>query len=306
MRKLFAFALLLFLTLSCNSEKNSEQRYSDFPETENLYAKEIILSDSVFFRYPQMVVSDSLCCIFDSGAPNGYYCHIFSFPDFKYKYSLVGKGRAANELANAKEVELRGNDLYLIGSTKILKCNISNPKIEPVKAYDIKERLLRVAIIDDSTYVGSSEIYRLNRAMMYNKEGDVITSLLEPLEENDMPKESYFSPQAVWQSFIRYDKNADEIFFATICGEVLDRLNLKTKEHKSMAGPLGEPEIYDGGGWYTNKYNGFGDLNIYEDDIYTIFTGSITQDVMNETTTEKPMIQVYDRDFNPKKRYIVD
>ena len=82
MKKIYniVWAMLLF---SCNeSTIYDKQTYSTFPETIKLQGKDIILTDSVYFSYPQILVEDTLCCIYDMAVKEGRCCHIFKFPEF--------------------------------------------------------------------------------------------------------------------------------------------------------------------------------------------------------------------------------
>ncbi len=98
---------LFFIAITCYAcQENTiydRQTYSEFSKTEKLEGREIKLQDSIFFTTPQILVEDSLCCIYDLAAQEGHYCHIFKFPEFIYKYSMVKVGRGATHNIRAMD-----------------------------------------------------------------------------------------------------------------------------------------------------------------------------------------------------------
>ena len=297
---------MLIFICSCDNKNNSGViLYEDFPSTENLKGKEIMLNDSIYFTYPELIVKDSICCILDSNAPNGYFCYVFTFPDFKYKYRLGAKGNAANELILAYEAQIIDNYLYIKDVKKIMRYDLNNPTHQPKEAFKVKEHIYRSVIINDSIYAGSSDNHPLQRIQLYNRDGDVIKHLLPPIE--NVIKNVAFTPQAVWCSFIRYDKKTNCLFLATTGGEVIDRINLDSEEHISSIGPIGRPEIYHKDGVYsTSNFQGFGNFGISDNKIYALFSGLAMDEVWKEDPSHKNCMQVYDIDGNPLKRYTFD
>ncbi len=303
--------LLVFVVLYACQEASryDKQTYSDISVVEKLNGQEVVLQDSIFFTTPKIMIQDSLCCIFDLGAREGHFCHIFTYPDFTYKYSMVKVGRGENEIINPSRVRLYKNHVYIVDNLrqKIWCYDITNPDTQPICSYAFKDFLYDFVILNDGSLVVSSvvnKIYRINR---YDSQGNILDSLLQiPSYRRD--NRSLSNINEIWLSLLGYDSQDNVLVLGTKFGEVLETLNMKTKEYRIAVGPGGKPAFdYKGKNIVIpGKILGFNEISVYGEYIYALFSGISQKDFIWNDTDENYKLYVYTKQGKPIKCYQFD
>ena len=311
MKKIYniVWAMLLF---SCNeSTIYDKQTYSTFPETIKLQGKDIILTDSVYFSYPQILVEDTLCCIYDMAVKEGRCCHIFKFPEFEYKYSLVTFGRGKDEMINLpSSIKFRHGYIDMLDNTnkRVLRYNVLDTTAVPSPVYSFKNYILDFVPVSDTSFAAiSTSPQHTHRIKIYDQSGTIIDTLL-PLPKLKKAIPTDFDVNEVWASLLWFDAKDTLLITATQNGEVLDFINLHTKKHQVAVGAGGKPELDYKGKTITipGKIVGFSEISADDQYIYTLFSGISQKDFIWENANENYKLQVYDKLGNPIRQYIFD
>lgn len=311
MKHLYIFFIAVAFYACQENTIYDKQTYSEFLTTEKLEGLEIKLQDSIFFSTPQILAEDSLCCIYDLAAQEGYYCHIFKFPEFIYKYSMVKAGRGVNEIINpSPHVKLHKNNLYVADNVnqKLVCYDITDPSATPTVFSVLKDYIFDFTILNDTSVTVVAFVNnRTHRIKIYNSAGDVTDSLL-PLPELKKAIPNHFDANQIWGSVLAYDAQNNTIILATQNGEVLESVNLTTREHRFAVGPGGKPDLDYKGKNITipGKIIGFKEISIHNEYIYTLFSGISNKDYIWNNADENYKMQVYDQTGRPIKQYIFD
>lgn len=300
----------VILFCACSESVYNKQTYVSFTDNRELIGKDIVLSDSVFFTTPDILIVDSLCCIFDQSSTE-HYCHIFAFPQFDYKYSLVKRGRGQNEIITPPScVKIFAGYLYIADGVQqqILKFDLRDSTNIPIEKYNINDFINDFAIINDSVFaitsISPGEKFRIK---IYNKHGIKIDSLL-PLPSVYKKMSNNFSDSHIWASEIAYDSLNRQLILATGNGEVLDIVQYPGKKHHTSIGPGLKPQLdYRGQSVIIpGKIFGFKTLRCFDGKIYTLFSGTPQQDVIWDKVENVYYMQQYDEYGNPLSRYTFD
>ncbi|MDE7374366.1 MAG: TolB-like 6-bladed beta-propeller domain-containing protein [Odoribacter sp.] len=310
MKNLYLFLMAVMFCACQEHTMYDKQTYAKFPIVEKLQGRDVELHDSIFFTYPQILVEDSLCCIYDLAAQEGYYCHIFKFPEFVYKYSMVKVGRGVNEIVNPScYVRLYKNGLYIADNAnqKLLCYNMLDTSASPVVFSRLKDFVFDFTILNDTSVAIVSPVSTTHRIRVYNSTGDVMDSLLL-LPEVKRAVPSNFRDSEIWTSVLEYDAQNNMIALATQDGEVLEFVNLTTQKHHIAVGPGGKPEFgYKGKDIsFPGKIVGFKNISIYDGYVYALFSGISREDFIWNNADEDYKMQVYDKTGKPVKQYIFD
>lgn len=287
------------------------QTYSSFPKTIKLQGQDIKLSDSVYFSVPKIFVADTLCCIYDMAVKEGCCCHIFKYPEFKYKYSLVKVGRGKDEIINLpSSIEFQEGYIDILDNInkKILRYNVLDTTITPIPIYSLKDYILDFVPLSDTSFAAiSTSPQHTHRIKIYNQSGNIIDTLL-PLPKLKKAMPTDFDINEVWASHLWYDAKDTLLIVATQHGEVLDFINLQTKRHRTAVGAGGKPELDYKGNTITipGKIIGFNGISADDQYIYTLFSGISQKDFIWENAEENYKLQIYDKQGKPVCQYIFD
>lgn len=311
MKRLSIFLIVCVFHACQENTIYDKQTYSKFPTVENLRGKDIILHDSIFFTLPQILIEDSLCCIYDMAAKEEHYCHIFKFPEFEYKYSMVKVGRGENEIINpAPCAKLYRNNLYIADCMhqRLLRYDLTDTSSAPTVFAVLKDYIFDFTILNDTNVaavsLGKNDTHRIK---IYNSAGDVIDSLF-PLPKFKKTRPGEIGVSEIWASYLAYDAPDNTLVMATQHGEVLESFNLMTKEHRLAVGPGEKPQLGHKGKaiTFSGKIVGFSHTSVHEGYMYTLFSGINNIDFIWNNAEENYKMQVYDQTGQPIKQYTFD
>lgn len=305
------YIVFIFIVLGCAGKSvYDEQTYSEFPENKLLTGRDIILSDSIFFTTPDIFHIDSLCCIFDQSAKD-YYCHIFSFPEFEYKYSLIKCGRGENEIMNpVPSLKIKDKYLYIANRNpgQILKYDLTDNSNIPKERFLINDVIDNFALLNDSVFAVTSispkEKFRIK---IYNKYGKKIDSLLS-IPKVERLKPSNVSDAQIWYSLLDYDTLHKRLITITVSGEVLEVIDYPGEKYYIQVGAGQKPQFAYRGktAIIPGRIVGFNKLKVVGDKIYTLFSPTLVEDLIWNKAEEVFFIQQYDNIGKPNVKYTTD
>lgn len=102
--------LFFFLLISCSSPSLQKGLvYEDFPQTQELKAKEIQL-DIAVFRYPFRIrIQDDIAVILDLHGTDHFF-QVFRYPQFSYIASFGKRGDSPDDMLSAENVRWNRRD----------------------------------------------------------------------------------------------------------------------------------------------------------------------------------------------------
>ncbi len=311
MRKIYVIVVFLFLFSCHKATIYDKQTYSSFPETVKLHGQDIKLKDSVYFSVPKIFIDDTLCCIYDIAVKEGCCCHIFKFPEFKYKYSLVKVGRGKDEIINLpSSIKFQQGYIDIVDNInkKNLRYNVLDTAAAPISIYSLKDYILDFVPLSDTSFVAiSTSPQHTHRIKIYNQSGIIIDALL-PLPKLKKAIPTNFDINEVWASKLWYNAKDSLLIVATQNGEVLDFINLQTKEHYISVGPGGKPELdyKDKTITIPGKIIGFNEISADDQYVYALFSGISQKDFIWKNAEENYKLQIYDKQGTPICQYTFD
>lgn len=284
----------LFSILSCQNKTNV---------TENLSLKleRTIQFDSVVYKYPNIKISDGLCCVGDYQANLNYF-HIYSFPDFKYIKSLGAKGNGHEEINTLIDFSFDSGVISVLcgGANKILTYNVIT---EEIKSFELPKGITPIKICSNQS--GGWYVYSLNSDYAIyevKSSGDVLPVMREPSQPN---KSIVAEKNSIWQSLIAFNNNV--LTYATTAGDHISFLDKNNKYSliNSFEGNHGEPKIvvkhYKNYDTYGLNYIGYLDICCREKYVYTLFRGEELFD--KDSTDIENEVRVFDYDGKLVKKY---
>ncbi|EKU89384.1 BF3164 family lipoprotein [Bacteroides oleiciplenus] len=321
MHRIVYFISVLFFFLSCTfqSTVSTNNRYTDFPQVQELKAKTIQL-DTALFRYPFRIhASDNKAVVLDLHGTDHYF-HAFNYPEFHYLSSFGKRGDSPEEMLSAENFRWSGRDLWTLDANKSelteLGLALSGDTLLRQEVVKLDKEILRAldfVIYEDSTfiipdYTGDNRFCQVNsEGKLLRKFGTILSANKEALE-NSRP-----ALAQAWRSFIDYNPRKGVLVAATQLGEVLEIYNLKDSTHVVCIGPHGEPEfqIAEGYGIPTGIM-GFGDVQVTDNAIYAVFQGKTFKDIMesakqgNKLPDGGQSIYVFSLKGEPLRKYVLD
>lgn len=306
MKKLF---LLFIVFYACTDESKLYNYYESFPQEKSLSSDIIDLPQDLICAFPsQIEIYDSTVLILDRESSNRAV-HRLSYPDFNWVGSLGEKGRGDNEYIYLTKMELHGSELYLLDpvSSKFLIYNMNVEDVYPKrveKFRPISNTLLSATVIDDSVIV-SGDINSKKFLLFQSYSGKLLDSIL--IKEKTNKKDRELAASSLYDLKLSYNNN-DFLVAATKSGEVIYIYNIKTKEGNCIVGPNGFPDYgrTDNGHILLGKIEGFMDIKIYGDYIYSLFSGKSTLEAMTSDSIGGKYVYVFDKVGNPIIKYELD
>lgn len=318
--KNFINILFLFIALSaCTSAPHSEGLpYADFPQTQELTGKAIPL-DTALFRYPFRIrVQGDKAVVMDLHGTD-YFCHAFSYPDFRYTSSFGKRGESPAEQISVENIRWHGESLWTLDANKSeltrFGCDLSGDSLFRQEAVNLDKDLLRAldfVMVDDSTFIipdysGDSRFCRVNRqGRLLYKVGTI------PSSDEDATKHARPALAQAWRSFIDYNPRNGVLAAVTQLGEVFEVYNLKDSTHVVRIGPHGEPEFKISQGYgIPTGIMGFSDVQVTDSAIYAVFHGrsfkEIAQNAQQGSYVDGGQyIYVFNLRGEPLCRYVLD
>ncbi|MDR0743219.1 MAG: TolB-like 6-bladed beta-propeller domain-containing protein [Tannerella sp.] len=292
--------------------------YDFFPEEIALHGEEIPL-DTVLFRYPfRIAVREGIAVVMDLHNAD-YYLHAFTCPGGKHIASFGQRGEGPGEMLSAERFRFLSLDsLWALDANKM---EISRWHIFPgertarrVETISLDKSLIRSLdfYVTETGFIlpDYSGEYRYHLADFSGKPvragGNIPAG-------KDAGKSAPIALAQAWRSFLDYHPRRDLLVMATQFGEVLELYHLNDTVHTVIYGPHREPEFraVEGEGVPTG-IKGFGDVQITDNYIYTIFHGRTFKEIQQaHQRGERPenggrFIYVFDPAGNPVRKYTLD
>lgn len=302
--------LFLFIVFcACTDESKLYNYYESFPQEKSLSGDIINLPQDLICAFPsQIEIYDSTVLILDRESSNRAV-HRLSYPDFNRVGSLGEKGRGDNEYIYLAKMELHGSELYLLDpvSSKFLIYDMDVEDVYPKrveKFRPISNTLLSATVIDDSV-IASGDINSKKFLLFQSYAGELLDSVL--IKEKTNKEDNELPASGLYDLKLSYD-NKDFLVAATKSGEVIYTYNTKTNEGNCIVGPNGFPDYgrTDDGYILLGKIEGFMDIKIYGDYIYSLFSGKSTLEAMMSDNIGGKYVYVFDKVGNPVIKYELD
>lgn len=314
-------SLLLYIGSIClyacaDSSESGISSYAEFPEERRVSAQEIAV-DSTFYRYPYRVrIKDDLAIMLDLH-PDGYYYHLFTYPDWQLITPFGKRGEGPQEVLSADGVRFYAVDsIYTLDANRMKVTRWMFSKEEKA-VKQVEEILLDKSLIRPldfyrtdkyflmPAYSGECRYHEVSHdGQSYQNVGTI------PTETH--PEKNVALAQA-WRSFTDYNPTHQLYVLATQLGEVLEINNLKTGKQIVKYGPNGEPRFKEAHGEsFPNGIKGFVDVKITDRYIYAIFDGLSWEEREKyyKEGKEAPkgghFIYVFDHKGNPVRKYTLD
>jgi hypothetical protein len=292
--------------------------YKAFPEEMALHG-EVIPLDTVLLRYPfRIAVRDGLAVVMDLH-PAGHYLHAFTCPGGKHIASFGRRGEGPEELLSAETFRFRSLDsLWVLDANRM---EITRWRIFPGERTVRREETVR---LDKSLIRSLDFLVTETGFILPDYSGEYRYHLADfrgrPLRAaGNIPagkQADRTAPVALaqaWRSFLDYHPRHDLLVMATQLGEVLELYHLHDTAHTVVRGPHGEPEFrtVQGEGVPTGIM-GFGDIQITDRYIYTVFQGRTFKEIQQahrqgqRTERGGRFIRVFDLEGRPVRQYTLD
>lgn len=323
MGKKIVFGTILFLLVTlaaCTSAPHGEvMSYTDFPRTEELKGTVIPL-DTALFRYPFRVRMQGDKAVVMDLHGEDYFCHAFSYPDFRYLSSFGKRGESPDESLSVENLRWNGDFVWTLDANKSelvrFGCALSGDSLLRQESVNLDKDILRAldfVMVDDSTFIipdysGDSRFHIVDRRGKLLRQLGIIPSSDKNALENSRP-----ALAQAWRSFIDYNPRNGVLAAVTQLGEVLEVYNLKDSTHVVRIGPHGEPEFKLSGGYgIPTGIMGFSDVQVTESAIYAVFHGRSFKEMAQNAQKGVNMpdggqfIYVFSLQGEPVCKYVLD
>ena len=311
MKLCIVYAIFCMFFISC--KQMDENRYTNFQYSSSLSSSTINV-DSLYLRYPFRIKHrDSIALILDLHHPE-YFYHLFSYPEFKHKYSFGRRGEAPTDILSAENFRFLSDEgMYGLDANKHLLTNVSfENDSETVLNKEIaldKDiiRALDFVVYNDSCFIipDYSGKYRFHFVDSYGK----IKKSYGKIPSSKHKNGNIALAQA-WRSFIDYNPNNQILAMVTQLGEVLEIYNLKDNTHTVKIGPHGEPEFKTGNEMaIPSGIMGFSDIQVTDKYIYAVFHGRSFKEIAKQSPNAMDggkFIYVFSITGEPMYKYTLD
>ena len=310
--------LFFFLLISCSSPSLQKGLvYEDFPQTQELKAKEIQL-DTAVFRYPFRIrIQDDIAVILDLHGTDHFF-QVFRYPQFSYIASFSKRGDSPDDMLSAENVRWNRRDWWTLDANKNELTRVvfseSDDSLLREEAVSLDKEILRALDFvqyDDSTFI-IPDYSGDNRFCFVNRKGKLLRKFGNiPTANEDALKRSRPALAQAWRSFIDYNPKNGVLAAATQLGEVLEIYNLKDTSHVVRIGPHGEPEFKVSGGYgIPAGIMGFSDIQVTDQAIYTVFHGRTFKELSQQPRGKEidggQYIYVFSLKGEPLMNYVLD
>ncbi len=204
------FCLCVLVGCKNSGKVYDRQTYDSFPESVHLKGKPVAFDDAVLLAYPRIAIRDSVLCIYDQDSGNRLF-YIYTYPELKYRYSFVNKGRGPDEIPGGCEFDLTSGYLHVFNPVdkKEYLYDVKGGRDKPVqtrKCYDSEVFfMLRYCAINDSLFAATSynpySDYRVN--IVDGEKKTIVDSLFLIPKVKDLS--FVHNKSEVWDSFVAYN-----------------------------------------------------------------------------------------------------
>lgn len=310
------FVFLLSLVVAC-SQRAAQGGFDACP-ADSLTGEKVALSDSVWMRYPYRVrVSGSVAVVFDLNA-DSCFCHLFSYPDFRFIASFAPKGEGPEEVVSAsmgRFIDKTHFGVLDMSGRKLLVYDDLNarsvPRLSQVIPFEESVSLpLEFLPLPDSTllipdYLGEARFCIADRSgRLLKKTGSITLADTVALRDNAP------AVAQAWRSFLAIDEAGKRVVAVTQLGDVLDTYALQGEmaAEAHSIGPDGEPvfQVTPEGYGIPVGCMGYWDVQVTDSCIYTLYDGTKFKDIMQSPDGNRQggaLLRVFSREGKPLHSY---
>lgn len=312
------YILICICLASCSGSGTGDYpRYRGFSKEVELKA-EVVTLDTVLFRYPfRVAVGDGIAIVLDLHNMD-HYLHAFTFPGWAHIASFGRRGNGPEELLSAETFRFVSSDsLWVLDANKMQvtrwEIDASRKSAARMEEINLDKQLIRALdfyktgtgfIVPD--YTGDNRYNVLDMARRtIRREGRI------PTEQK--PGGPRMALAQAWRSFMDYHPASNTLVLATQLGEVLELVDINTRESRVLYGPGGEPRFQiSGGESIPTGIMGFSDVQITDRYIYAVFHGRTFKEIERNARAGKKnedggrLIYVFDHTGNPVIKYKLD
>ena len=313
---LYIIICLYFISCSGNV-KERYPRYKEFLLEKALRAEAIPL-DTALFRYPfRVTVRDNIAMVLDLHNMDNYL-HAFTYPEWAHIASFGKRGNGPEELLSAETFQFDSPDsLWVLDANRMQVTrwgiDIAQKSAERLEEINLDKQLIRTLDFHKTAtgfifpdYTGDCRYHLQDReGLSIKPEGSIPT---ERKQKGSQP-----ALAQAWRSFIDYHPVDNLLVLATQLGEVLEIVDLDTKESRILYGPNGEPGFRTSNGEsIPTSIMGFSDIQVTSRYIYTVFHGRTFKEIEKDIRAGKQsedggrFIYVFDLAGNPVVKYTLD
>lgn len=313
------FLGLLCIVAGC-SQRKVQMGFEDCP-VDSLKGEKVSLADSVLMQYPYRVgVCGSVAVIFDLNA-DSCFCHLFTYPDFRFITSFAPKGEGPEEIVSAGMARFINEDTYGVMDMSVRKLLVYDgvstrraPRLRNVVSFseDVSTPLEFLALPDSTflipDYLGEARFCLIgSTGSLLKKEGQIV------LADTSALRKSAPAVAQAWRSFLAMDDEGKQIVAVTQLGDVLDSYTLgeSITEQVRYVGPDGEPvfQVTPEGYGIPSGCMGYWDVQVTGRYIYALYDGTTFKEIMQSPEAHQQggtSLRVFDRDGRLVRRYQLD
>lgn len=312
--------LLGILLCTCTpTRRDAQLNYSSFPEEITLQGEEIPL-DTILFRYPfRIVVREGIAIVMDLHNAS-HYLHAFTCPGWKHIASFGQRGEGPEEMLSAETFRFLSLDsLWALDANKM---EVTRWHISPGEK---TVRRVETIHLDKPFLIRSLDFYVTETGFIlpdYSGEHRYHTAGFDgkPIRSGgnipageDADRTAPIALAQAWRSFMDYHPRHDVLAMATQLGEVLELYHMNDTVRTVVSGPHGEPQFRTvGGEGIPTGIRGFGDIQVTDRYIYTVFHGLSFKEIQQayrqgqKTESGGRLIYVFDLKGQPVRQYTLD
>lgn len=279
--------IMIFLSiLGIAACKNHNTPWEEIPII-NLTSESLLKDTAIFMKYPYKIrVMDSIMCIWDLHGGDKFF-HIFSYPELKFITSFGESGRGDREFVNTAGFRMDEQNIYVFDSYRA-KLNIfsidsiMHNKLSPFQVINYPATC--VPVLSFAKMENGYALLNFNgdeRISFVDTLGQIIAKKYKyPITDTVEFKRYRAFTATLWDSFIDYNSHNKILGIVTKLGNVLEIYNLTNDSCKVIIGPGGTPGMFKKGGSVSvGKIEGFSDIQIKLNSIYTLYSGLKREDI---------------------------
>lgn len=295
----------------------SRSQADDYPLLESVE----IPIDTVLFRYAiYFRVQGDKAVIFD--LHNAYYfCHTFSYPDFKYISSFAKRGEGPDEHLIADNVRWAGDEeVWVLDNKKNRMTRYSgiargkSPKVEEhVKLEQGLRRAIDFDVYNEHQVVIPDYSGEKRFSWVTLPSGKIHHKWMEiPMENKNIREKNSYAAAAGWRSFLSFTPDRKRLVAANQFADRLDIYQVDNGLLETAIGPENqEPrfEITSRGDAIPSGCICHYDVQVTDRYIYTIYDGRKFKDIMSQKGPYKQggrLFRIYTHDGKLVKGYRLD
>jgi hypothetical protein len=317
-RCLPAFLFCGILLCAC-TRRESFSSYRTFPEVIALHGEAVPL-DTALLRYPfRIAVREGIAVVMDLH-PADHYLHAFTCPGGKHIASFGRRGEGPEELLSAETFRFLSLDsLWVLDANRMeitrWRIFLDGQTVRREETVHLDKSLIRSLDfrVTETGFV-LPDYSGEHRYHLVDFSGQPVRAVGQIPAGDDADRTSPIALAQAWRSFFDCHPRHDLLAMVTQLGEVLELYHLNdTARTAVIHGPHGEPEFRTvEGESIPTGIMGFGDIQITDRYIYTVFQGRTFKEIQQAYQQgQQPerggrSIYVFDLEGRPVRQYTPD